>query len=101
MTNIFFNTIKAQSEELHKLIVNAGNQNNRILAIFQAYAPEGELTPFEVLTIYKKFHKTCPITSIRRSMNVLTEKGLLVKTDKMRLGEYHMKSHCWKLIKKQ
>lgn len=98
-TQIFFNTIQAQGELLHRAIVAAGNQNNRIMAIFNAYAPEGDLTAFEVLTIYKKFHKNSPITSIRRSLTVLTENGLLIKTDKMRLGEYHLKTHCWKLKK--
>lgn len=91
---LFFNTIGIESRELRDAIAKASVQNEIVKLIFQ---DKKEMTPFECHKIYLKVKKNTPITSIRRAINTLTEKGYLVKTTTMRKGEYDKDNHVWKL----
>lgn len=91
--NLFYNTTHLSAAEMKIRRQNAAYQNGRILRFFEDN-PEGYFTPFEV-QLYTALERT-PITSIRRAINTLTQAGLLVKTDKMRQGEYGAMNHTWK-----
>ena len=91
----YHNTTNLQGEELKKAKRNAFTQEEVILDIFED--KEVRLTPSDVWTMYCSEFKEAPLTSIRRAITGLTGKGKLVKTDKMREGEYGRLEHCWKL----
>ena len=92
--SIFYNTTHMSESELMIRRVAASRQNTLILRFFQDN-PQGYFTPFEV----QKYStlKDTPITSIRRAINTLTDAGLLIKTDRMKEGEYGAMNHTWKL----
>lgn len=92
--SIFYNTTHMSESELQIRRVAASRQNTLILRFFQDN-PQGYFTPFEVQK-YSTLNAT-PITSIRRAINTLTDAGLLIKTDRMKEGEYGAMNHTWKL----
>jgi Fe2+ or Zn2+ uptake regulation protein len=92
--SIFYNTTHMTEEELRIRRLGVNKQNRAILKFFQDN-PNGYFTPFEV-QLYAGLDKT-PITSIRRAVNTLTDAGLLIKTDKLRPGDYGVMNHTWKL----
>jgi hypothetical protein len=93
--DIFYNTTHMSREEIMKRRASAGMQNKSILDFFRDN-PEGYFTPFEVQEYTGQ--QRIPITSIRRALNTLTQAGLLVKTDKLRPGDYGMMNHTWKKV---
>jgi Fe2+ or Zn2+ uptake regulation protein len=92
--DIFYNTTHLEGNELKTRRISAGRQCNLILNFFKEN-PQGYFTPFEV-SQYCNLHGA-PITSIRRALNTLTQEGFLVKTDRMREGDYGVQNHTWKL----
>jgi predicted transcriptional regulator len=91
--NNYYNTTSLSGNELLREVSGARNQDEIILSFFKEN-PTSELTPFNVLSLCKM---NCPITSIRRSMTNLTNKGFLEKTENKKLGEYGKKNYTWKL----
>lgn len=87
----FFPTTGQQGRELKKEIEKAINQEDAILRVFNPKAKL--LTPWEIHDKLKKY----PITSIRRAMTVLTNRGLLKKTAIKKPGPYGKGSYCWGL----
>lgn len=55
------------------------------------------LTPSEAHSAYCELYPAVPLTSIRRAVSDLTERGLLRKSATMRLGIYGKSEHCWEL----
>lgn len=92
--SIFYNTTHMSESELMIRRVAVSRQNTQILRFFQDN-PQGYFTPFEVQK-YANLGQT-PITSIRRAINTLTDAGLLIKTDRMKEGEYGAMNHTWTL----
>ena len=86
----FYNTIELNETELEKEIRNANNQEEKILKIF---TNKNELTPSEVWEYLMEY----PLTSIRRAMTNLTEKGKLIKTNTQKVGYYGKANYVWKL----
>jgi hypothetical protein len=93
--DIFYNTTHLDPAELKIRKEIAGKQSETILKFFREN-PNGFFTPFEVYS-YANLLDT-PITSIRRAMHTLTHAGYLVKTDRMKEGEYGAANHTWKLL---
>lgn len=91
--DLFYNTTHMTPAELKIRRMNAAYQNGRILKFFEDN-PQGFFTPFEVQQ-YSGLEGV-PITSIRRALNTLTQAGYIVKTDKMREGDYGAMNHTWK-----
>ena len=91
----FFNTIHLSGTELKEAKEQTGLQDQRVLEIFRGY---GELTPVDCWQAYCCRFPECPLTSIRRSITVLTGKGLLMKLDKMKPGRYGKKNYLWKIV---
>jgi hypothetical protein len=91
--DIFYNTTHLNASELKIRRLNNAYQNGRILKFFEDN-PAGYFTPFEV-QFYSGLERT-PITSIRRALSTLTSAGLIIKTDRLREGEYGALNHTWK-----
>lgn len=92
--DLFYNTTHMSESEVKKRCHDIRWQNGRILKFFQDN-PAGYFTPFEVQDLAAL--DRMPITSIRRAMHTLTRSGLLIKTDRLKEGEYGAKNHTWKL----
>lgn len=88
----YFNTTNLEGQELKDEVINCSNQEQRILDLMLTSVG---YTPFCVARRYKIKFKEVPITSIRRAMCCLTEKGLLTKTDMMMQGIYGKPNHLW------
>lgn len=91
----FFNTINLSGVPLQEATEKACHQNDRVLKIMKELI---KATPFQVSEVYDKLYSPAPITSIRRSMTVLTSQGKLEMTDEMKKGKYGMNNHVWKII---
>ena len=89
----YHNTNNEQGVTLAKSNAKAKTQENAILAYFGAN-PLEEYTAEE---IHAKTLLGCPLTSIRRAMTNLAEKGELVKTNHMATGMYGKMIYKWKL----
>ncbi len=89
----YYNTNKEEGDELFQSERKAQSQEELIITLFS----KGEyLTPDEILAICNEDHNY-PITSIRRALTNLTNKGMLVKTDRFKIGRYGKKTHTWSL----
>jgi Fe2+ or Zn2+ uptake regulation protein len=89
----YYNTNKEEGDQLLQSENNAHTQEQQIIKLFS----NGEyLSPDEILDICNQEHNY-PITSIRRALTNLTNKGLLVKTDTFKLGKFGKKTHTWSL----
>ena len=95
MKRVFFNSTKLAGGDLIKERNNSKSQTNLILDFFKSN-PSKQLTPFEVSDA---LNLGCPITSIRRSLTVLTDRGRLIKCDTMKEGMYGKKNYTWQLKK--
>lgn len=94
----FYNTIHLTGEALKQAIDKAKSQEARILIIFQE-RKGSLLNPHHVHMIYTNlFNDNTPLTSIRRAMNGLTNKGFLLKSDSASSkGSYGASNHVWTL----
>lgn len=90
MNNQYFNTTNLKGHALLDRTNKCKSQHDKILRLFE---DKIELTPSEV---YHHFSCEFPITSARRAINVLTEQGLLIKTDKTKVGIYGDKEFYWR-----
>lgn len=88
----FFNTIKQTGEELSESQEKAKRQEIAILNYFLKNKGKS-YTPFQV---QENLHLVeVPITSIRRAMTNLTNKGKLVKTDRMIPERFGKPNFLW------
>ena len=90
--SMYFNTTGLKGEDLRQAMDRMKGQNRAILNFFKGN-PGGYFTPFEV---QDHANISAPITSVRRAINTLTEKGYLVKTKHMKPGAYGSLNHTWK-----
>ena len=91
----YFNTTRLEGEQLRNEITNAEYQEDKVMAIFKHHRvnikPFKGLSPSDVhihLTEY-------PITSIRRAMTNLTNRGSLFKTGTQKEGPYGKPEYLW------
>lgn len=95
MVKLFYNTIEAKPEEVHKYEITNYKQEERVLFFFQDN-PGKEYTPMEVwLRVFRK--EKVPLTSVRRAMSNLTKRGFLEKTEIQRMGVFGKYNYCWRL----
>ena len=89
---IYYNTTNLSGTELKMRIIKAGSQDDRILSFFR----NGKAwTPCEVHA--RIFGNNTPITSVRRSINTLTNEGYLTKLEDKKVGIFGDKVHLWKI----
>jgi|TARA_Y100000310_G_scaffold326588_1_gene391657 hypothetical protein len=92
----YYNTTQQQGLNLVRSWMKTAKQDDLILLVF-ARNKKSILTPFEVLNILNEdFDRIFPITSVRRSINTLTEINALEKTPIKRKGYYGRANYCWK-----
>ena len=89
----YFVTTPLSPAEKLKARQVAGRQERTVLDMIRRHGP---MSPSEVLATYPNDH--VPLTSLRRAMTSLSNKGLLRKTDNLVKGGYHMKEHQWEAI---
>ena len=89
----FYNTTNETGETLAQAKSATHDQNTRIMELMLRYkkAPPS--------TIAAHFGAKTPLTSIRRGMTDLTERGLLRKTTEKRQGIYGKMEHVWEVVK--
>lgn len=87
----YHNTNNLVGAELHKADQAAKGQEADILRFFQA-RPGMYLTPEDASAAVSA---RTPLTSVRRAISNLTDKGLLRKTTAMRQGKYGKPIHHW------
>jgi len=89
----FYNTAGESGDTLILSRAKASRQDERILALFVSH-PNCLFAPHEVA---RELNVPWPLTSIRRSMTNLTERGCLEKTGQMRVGTFGKQVHTWRL----
>lgn len=94
----YFDTTHQEAEQLKEYKLKAGSQD-KIIAEYFRDNPGKLITPWEVLR-YAKLKPDTPITSVRRSMNTLTNAGILEKTGFKQVGRFARESYCWRLADK-
>lgn len=91
---MYYNTNNEVGLTLKNSESTTTNQEEAILAFFKA---NKGVTGFAPHTINSLVLPNSPITSVRRALTNLTDKGLLVKCDIMVRGNYGKLVHCWML----
>lgn len=87
----YFNTVGETGSTLAEYVQAAEKQNE---VAMRAIWVHGRLSPSGLVAY---FPEGTPLTSIRRSLTVLTKRGLLVKTGEKVVGAFGRKEHVWKL----
>lgn len=92
----YYNTTHLTVEDLRRRWVKAERQDDRVYLIM---IHKKEATASEVHEAYTRargMDKT-PITSIRRAMNTLLKSGMIIKTDKQRIGPLGSPEYVFKI----
>ncbi len=87
----FYNTIKESGVDLAKSNTQASKQEERIIDLMNI-----PCTPFEMHEKYCQLYPEVPITSIRRAMTNLSNKGILEKTEDKKTEKYGKANYVWK-----
>lgn len=88
----FKNTIGLTGLSLEDAEKQCSEQERRVLKIMCRLPAQ---TPFQVSNLYDLQYKPIPITSIRRAITNLEQKGFLIKTDWMQIEKYGKPNHKW------
>lgn len=89
---MYYNTTN-EKELLCEYLNKAKTQTDEVLKIFNEHK---KMSPATCWVIYGS--SRCPITSIRRSITVLTKDGKLRKCDTKVTGIYGRKEYQWEVI---
>lgn len=90
----FYNTTHEHGDTLTASRTQAARQDDQILSLFISN-PQALFAPHEV---QRELNVSWPLTSIRRSMTNLTDRGCLEKTGQMRAGTFGKQVHTWRLV---
>lgn len=91
----YFNTTKLRKEKLIEANTAALDQERYILDIFKKHSP---MSPSDVWRVYERSRgSSILLTSVRRSITNLTDKGFLVKTAIRKPGIYKRPEYVWKI----
>ena len=91
---MYYNTTNEKDIELETARDTAKKQDSRVFAVFAAHGKAAMLSPW---IVKEEMNTDAPITSIRRSINTLTNKGQLTKTTVRIMGPYGRPCFCWRL----
>ena len=90
---MYHNTTKQKGEILENFKAKAQTQDDKILEYFRDRRG-AKITPDAIwMSIFDT--TSVPLTSIRRSINSLTNQGKLIKTDVQQQGMYGRPVYCW------
>ena len=93
--NIFFNTTRESGKTLKQYKEIVVQQDFNVLKLFEKY-PEDHLTSHEV---EEMMGGSMVRSSVVRSINTLTNKGLIIKTPFKKRGKYGRDCYTWKYNK--
>ena len=106
----YYNTNNEKGDIRDKSWRNTYNQEKMIMFIFFSHCyprtkyadgtgkEYGVLAPHQVQEyIYEMYGRKIPLTSIRRGISDLTKEEMLIKTEKMVVGNYGKMVHTWQL----
>lgn len=94
MSSEFFNTIELTGRQLAEAKVRAGTQNEKVLRYFMGKAG----VPLGPSDVWRElFNEKIPLTSVRRAMTVLADKGNLEKLPLQGQGAFGAPEHKWRL----
>ena len=85
----YYNTNSETGDTLTTSRTRVNVQEREIISVFNG-RPGRKMTPFDV---QDDVGHHVPITSIRRAITNLTSRGLLTKSDAMKLGRYGKMNH--------
>ena len=96
----FFNTTRLCGAELTTAKEAAKSCQDMVLWIFKNKLPDGEGSAAMVMAMMSKYYpkNKYPDGSIRRSMTVLKNEGVLIKLKNRIKGKYGAREHVYKLI---
>jgi DNA replication protein DnaD len=93
---MYYNTNNESGQTLKESKKKTETQEDKILEFFQEF-PFLDLNPFDIQ--HRVFNDSTPITSVRRALTDLSNKGKLIKTNRVVNGIYGKNNHTWKLAK--
>jgi len=92
---MYYNTNKEEGQGLEASKKKTETQETLVMGVFML---KPKWSPSEIMTHINHFlPRDYPLTSIRRALTDLTSKGVLEKTDEMKMGIYGKREHLWKL----
>lgn len=89
----YHNTNRETGVVLAASEARAATQEDQVRAFFESH-PGQLLAPHEV---HEHVMTQSPLTSVRRAMTNLTNRGVLEKTSQMETGTYDKQVHRWRL----
>jgi len=89
----FYNTIESAGKELLQAEENALSQEQKIMRHFLTRGHRYEKSPSRIRKL--SFNQDVPLTSVRRAITSLTNRGDLVKLPTMIIGPYGKPEHLW------
>lgn len=95
MPQTFYNTNNLSGAELKLAVINATKQEDAIRLIY--LHTRKKWTPWDIHGMMTRAGKKFPITSCRRAITNLMQKGELTKTSEMKIGEYNSPEHFYQI----
>lgn len=89
----FYNTTGETGEQLEEYRERAITQEDSLTMLFEA-VPHVALSPWQVEGMLEG---AWPITSIRRAITNLQQRGVLIRTERKRRGRYGRPESLWQL----
>jgi len=91
-TNLFYDTVGIKKEDLKRLRESNKSQNDRILEFLKTYP-----TPRTAEEIHKLVfgNSKTPLTSVRRALSTLKDRGDVVKLEQTKPGKYGVPVHLY------
>jgi len=91
----FYNTISASGKQLATGTKIVKTQSEKLLELFDKYQ---RLAPYQIEKLYfEEFGEHILVGSIAGRLTDMTTEGLIIKTDKLVMGNYGMPQHTWQL----
>jgi hypothetical protein len=81
----------------HSLLGRIYRAHNQTEAVHHIMRHLKKATPSQVHSVALDAGMRCPLTSIRRSLTVLTEDNRLTKTDALRVSPLGASEHIWSI----
>jgi hypothetical protein len=89
----FHNTSGLRGADLVEATCKSLTQEERITKLFLAMPDGWTASPEDV---HRRLGTRAPLTSIRRAMTNLTRRGVLLRTDAQRTGQYGRPVYLWR-----
>lgn len=89
---MFYNSTSLTGQELKQAVSIASKQDEAITLIFRTGKP---YTPSEIMTLCNRAGHSYLLTSVRRSITSLTDRGVLRNTGNFKQGPYGRPEGVW------